>query len=107
MLKNRLSLTALAIALVPTAAYANEEQGNDPHGKAHADDDGIVVVGHPPVDFNLLNSTSTIEGDKLDVSLRGQLGETLASLPGVSATPFTPAPRGPCCAASMATASGC
>ncbi len=90
MLKNRLSLTALAIALVPTAAYANEEQGNDPHGKAHADDDGIVVVGHPPVDFNLLNSTSTIEGDKLDVSLRGQLGETLASLPGVSATSFTP-----------------
>ncbi|MFN5085135.1 MAG: TonB-dependent receptor [Novosphingobium sp.] len=90
MLKNRLSLTALAIALVPTAAYANEEQGNDPHGKAHANDDGIVVVGHPPVDFNLLNSTSTLEGDKLDVSLRGQLGETLASLPGVSATSFTP-----------------
>ena len=90
MLKNRLSLTALAIALVPTAAYANEEQGNDPHAKAHANDDGIVVVGHPPVDFNLLNSTSTLEGDKLDVSLRGQLGETLASLPGVSATSFTP-----------------
>lgn len=90
MLKTRLSLTALAIALLPTAAFANEEQGGDPHGKAHADDEGIVVVGHPPVDFNLLNSTSTLEGDKLDVSLRGQLGETLASLPGVSATSFTP-----------------
>ncbi|GAA4769413.1 TonB-dependent receptor [Novosphingobium ginsenosidimutans] len=90
MFKHRLSLTALAIALLPTAALANDEQGDDPHGKAHADDDGIVVVGHPPVDFNLLNSTSTIEGDKLDVSLRGQLGETLASLPGVSATSFTP-----------------
>lgn len=90
MLKNRLSLAALSIALVPTAAYATEEQGNDPHGKTHANHDGIVVVGHPPVDFNLLNSTSTLEGDKLDVSLRGQLGETLASLPGVSATSFTP-----------------
>ncbi|MEA3261883.1 MAG: TonB-dependent receptor [Pseudomonadota bacterium] len=90
MLKSRLSLTALAIALLPTAAYANEAQGDDPHGKAHTEDDGIVVVGHPPVDFNLLNSTSTLEGDQLDVSLRGQLGETLASLPGVSATSFTP-----------------
>ncbi|MEY4240210.1 MAG: hypothetical protein RL339_2811 [Pseudomonadota bacterium] len=90
MFKNTLSLAALAIALLPTAALANEAQGDDPHAKAHAEDEGIVVVGHPPVDFNLLNSTSTIEGDKLDVSLRGQLGETLASLPGVSATSFTP-----------------
>lgn len=90
MLKNSLSLTALAFALIPAAAFAADEQGGDPHAQAHEDDQGIVVVGHPPVDFNLLNSTSTIEGDKLEVSLRGQLGETLASLPGVSATSFTP-----------------
>ncbi len=90
MFKNTLSLAALAIALVPSAAFAGEEQGADPHDNAHSDDQGIVVVGHPPVNFNLLNSTSTIEGDKLEVSLRGQLGETLASLPGVSATSFTP-----------------
>lgn len=90
MLKHTLSLAALAIALLPTAAFANEEQGDDAHPKSHDEGEGIVVVGHPPVDFNLLNSTSTIEGDKLEVSLRGQLGETLASLPGVSATSFTP-----------------
>jgi len=90
MIKHTLSLSALAIALIPHAAFTTEEQSVDPHGQAHAQDEGIVVVGHPPVDFNLLNSTSTIEGDKLDVSLRGQLGETLASLPGVSATSFTP-----------------
>lgn len=90
MRKNSLSLTALAIALLPAPALANEDQPADPHGQAHAQEEGIVVVGHPPVNFNLLNSTSTIEGDKLDVSLRGQLGETLASLPGVSATSFTP-----------------
>ena len=90
MFKNTLSIAALAIALVPSAAFAGDEQGADPHDNAHSDDQGIVVVGHPPVNFNLLNSTSTIEGDKLEVSLRGQLGETLASLPGVSATSFTP-----------------
>lgn len=89
-MNHALSLTALAFALVPSMAFANEEQASDTHTQAHADDDGIVVVGHPPVDFNLLNSTSTIEGDKLEVNLRGQLGETLASLPGVSATSFTP-----------------
>jgi iron complex outermembrane receptor protein len=90
MLKHTLSLAALAITLAPHTAFAGEEHGTGPHDDAHSDDQGIVVVGHPPVDFNLLNSTSTIEGDTLDVSLRGQLGETLASLPGVSATSFTP-----------------
>lgn len=90
MLKHSLSLAALAIATLPTAVLAENDQAADNHEKAHADDQGIVVVGHPPVNFNLLNSTSTIEGDKLEVSLRGQLGETLSSLPGVSATSFTP-----------------
>lgn len=90
MIRNAISLAALAAALAPTLALANEEQTADPHGDAHAENSEIVVAGHPPIDFNLLSSTSTIEGDRLEVSLRGQLGETLASLPGVSATSFTP-----------------
>ena len=90
MIKLSTSLTALAIALAPTAALANEEQTGDPHQQAHKEDDGIVVVGHPPVDFALLSSTSTLEGDKLLINQRGQLGETLAVLPGVSSTSFTP-----------------
>jgi len=89
-MKTSPSLAALAIALTPSAAFASEEQVGDPHAQAHAEAQDLVVVGHPPVDFNLLNSTSTIEGDRLQVNLRGQLGETLASLPGVSATSFTP-----------------
>jgi iron complex outermembrane receptor protein len=90
MIKHATSLSALALALIPVAALASEEQASDDHRKAHDADDGIVVVGHPPVDFSLLNSTSTIEGDQLLLNQRGQLGETLASLPGVSATSFTP-----------------
>ena len=90
MTKLSTSLTALAIALAPAAALANEEQTGDPHQQAHKEDDGIVVVGHPPVDFALLSSTSTLEGDKLLINQRGQLGETLAVLPGVSSTSFTP-----------------
>lgn len=94
MLKNTISLAALASALAatlaPGLAFASEEQAGNPHAEAHAEDAAIVVAGHPPIDFNLLSSTSTIEGDKLTVNLRGQLGETLASLPGVSATSFSP-----------------
>jgi iron complex outermembrane receptor protein len=90
MSKHHISLAAMAIALAPITAFANEEQATDPHGDAHSDAEGIVVVGHPPVDFNLLSSTSTIEGDDLDLNQRGQLGEVLANLPGVSATSFTP-----------------
>lgn len=90
MIKHTASLSALALALLPVTALASDEQPQDPHQRAHEADDGIVVVGHPPVDFTLLNSTSTIEGDDLLVNQRGQLGEVLASLPGVSATSFTP-----------------
>lgn len=88
MIKRSISLAAMAIALTPSLALA--EEAPDQHRNAHEDADGIVVVGHPPVDFSLLNSTSTIEGDELDLNLRGQLGEVLANLPGVSATSFAP-----------------
>ncbi len=62
-------------------------------GLAHDDQDteaDIVVAGHPPTDFGLLTSTATLEGDSLIAATRGQLGETLAKLPGVSATSFAP-----------------
>lgn len=90
MIKHAISLAALAAALAPVTTLANEEQVDDPHRDAHAESEGLVVVGHPPVDFSLLTSTSTLEGDQLDLNLRSQLGEVLASLPGVSATSFTP-----------------
>lgn len=59
--------------------------------EAHPDTGGtIVVTGHLPIDYALLAGTRSIEGDDLVEAVRGQLGETLAKLPGVSATSFAP-----------------
>ena len=74
-------------------AHADQPAGDSAsrHDPAHGDNsDELVVVGHPPVDFGLLASTATIAGDALTAQLRGQIGETLARLPGVSATSFSP-----------------
>ncbi|MYL97876.1 TonB-dependent receptor [Novosphingobium sp. FGD1] len=64
------------------------------HAPAHSseDDDGeeIVVVGHPPTNYGLLAATASISGDALVAQTRGQIGEILNSLPGVSSTSFSP-----------------
>jgi iron complex outermembrane receptor protein len=54
------------------------------------DDGTIVVTAHPPIDFGLMAGTESLEGDKLVSLTRGQIGEMLARLPGVSATSFAP-----------------
>ena len=91
---SRASLLAIiaSIGLFPSsAAFANGSAPDKAHGDAHADHtDEIVVAGHPPVDFGLLASTASLAGDDLTAQLRGQIGETLARLPGVSATSFSP-----------------
>ena len=87
-----IALAALACAL-SAPAFAADETASDQTAhpderEAHTDD--IVVAGHPPIDFGLLQSSTKIEGDKLVAESRGQIGETLAKLPGVSATSFAP-----------------
>lgn len=64
----------------------------DRHGPAHGEtvDEAIVVTGHPPVDFAILSATTSLAGDALLAETRGQIGEVLAKLPGVSATSFAP-----------------
>lgn len=63
-----------------------------PHATTDANDDGdtIVVSGHLPIDFGLLAGSESLEGDALTARMRSQIGETLARLPGVSATSFAP-----------------
>lgn len=85
----------LASALVPPAFAAADDAPDHAAGRGHDDnhDDGediIVVAGHPPIDFGLLASTATLQGDALVADMRGQIGETLAKLPGVSASSFAP-----------------
>lgn len=76
--------------MVPAAALAQGTATDDGHEPGHAGDDAIIVTGHPPIDFGLLASSASLEGDSLIAQGRGQIGEMLARLPGVSATSFAP-----------------
>ena len=82
-------LAAIACAsLFPFSAASAQDAA---HGEAHGQENAeLLVVGHPPTDFGLLASSATIQGDALTAQLRGQIGETLARLPGVSASGFSP-----------------
>ena len=53
-------------------------------------DDPIVVTAPFIADLNILAGTSALSGDVLTREVRGQIGESLTKLPGVSATSFTP-----------------
>jgi len=80
-------------ATLPTGAFARDALDvPDPHAPAHSEssDDAIVVTGHPPVDYAMLSATTSLAGDALLAETRGQIGEVLAKLPGVSATSFAP-----------------
>lgn len=57
----------------------------------HEIQEGDIVVTAPFVrDLDLLAGTSVLTGESLDREVRPQLGDTLARLPGVSATSFSP-----------------
>lgn len=56
----------------------------------HGEDDTIVVTGRLLRDLDLLAGTSVLDEDALQREVRPQIGDTLAKLPGVSATSFTP-----------------
>ena len=86
------ALPALALALVLAAPARAEETAPDQHANDGAPEttQDIVVAGHPPIDFGILQSSTSLKGDELVAETRGQIGETLAKLPGVSATSFAP-----------------
>jgi len=93
-LTHRLKATACLLALSPMAIpsmAAAQAHNDENHGDQHAADEGeILIVGHPPVDFNMLQSTQTFGGDELILATRAQIGDALAKLPGVSSSSFSP-----------------
>ena len=80
---------AAILAAYPASLLAQTTQA-DVHSSPDSGPDEIVVTGHPPIDFALLASTQTIEAEVLLEQARGQIGDTLASLPGISSTSFAP-----------------
>lgn len=93
-LTHRLKATAALLVFstfaLPSIAAA-QAHDDENHGDQHAEDDGeILIVGHPPVDFNMLQSTQSFGGDELILATRMQIGDALAKLPGVSSSSFSP-----------------
>jgi iron complex outermembrane receptor protein len=88
------SMTALSVALsVP--AYAQQTGTTDTTKAAPQTDDfhgtEEIVVTAPYVErLDILSGTSAVSGDLLAEKTRAQLGDILSSLPGVSATSFSP-----------------
>ncbi len=88
------SMTALSVALsVP--AYAQQTGGTGASAAAPQTDDfhstEEIVVTAPYVErLDILSGTSAVTGDILAEKTRAQLGDILSSLPGVSATSFSP-----------------
>lgn len=89
------SITAVSLALAfAVPAYAQHSTPPASAADAQTDDfhsaDEIVVTAPYVERLDLLSGTSAVTGDILAEKTRAQLGDILASLPGVSATSFSP-----------------
>ena len=59
-------------------------------GAHHEESDEIIVTGNYVRELDVLSGSSVLTGANLLRDVRPQLGETLARLPGVSSTSFSP-----------------
>ena len=88
MIKTGLYLSAALLPFSPLLAQdAAPPQNDDFHEQEPQD---IVVTADYVRDLSILAGTQTLSGDELVRDLRPQIGDTLARLPGVSATSFSP-----------------
>lgn len=90
---NRIRHLVLAGSLLPFPAMAqdgvarHEHETSAVHGEASRD---IIVTADYLDRLDVIGGQSVISGDDLVREGRGQIGDTLTSQPGVSATSFTP-----------------
>jgi iron complex outermembrane recepter protein len=103
---NRISLLAgVAASLFPVSAFAQPSNvasqppapetdraaPGEPQDHVHGQSEDAIIITAPFVrQLDILAGTSTLSGDALARALQPQLGDTLARLPGVSATSFSP-----------------
>ncbi|MEQ8743302.1 TonB-dependent receptor [Parasphingorhabdus sp.] len=94
-MSHRKFLISAAILMLPVSpALAQKEDTAAQRAKGLSDDfhnDDMIVVTAPYVDqLDILAGTSVLTGDELAENLRGQIGDSLTGLPGVSSTSFAP-----------------
>jgi iron complex outermembrane receptor protein len=90
----RSSLSLIAILLATTSVSAHAADDDQQHGD-HADAPEIVITALQRNREDLLSGTSVLSGSDLAASRATSLGDTLAKLPGVTATSFGPAASRP------------
>lgn len=93
-----LSSCALAtLALSSVTAHAQENDGVAPQVSDHHEESrDIIVTGVvPTARQDLLSGVGVLQGSELSQSLRPSIGDTLAHIPGVSATSFGPSASRP------------
>ena len=79
------------VAQAPAATGTQAEQPERAEDHVHEDLGQEIIVTAPFVrDLSILAGTTSLSGSDLVRDMRPQLGETLARLPGVSATSFGP-----------------
>ncbi len=80
--------------MLAAPALAQDNRSDETTTESEEDDFhrvGEIIVTAPYFErLDLLAGTSALSGEELAAELRGQLGDSLTSLPGVSATSFSP-----------------
>jgi iron complex outermembrane recepter protein len=94
-MKNTLFLRSAAISTIALFTLSTTAFAQEVSETAESEDDfhrtGEIVVTAPYFErLDLLAGTSALSGEELAQQARGQIGDTLTSLPGISATSFTP-----------------
>jgi iron complex outermembrane receptor protein len=90
----KLLFSAAILALPATPTFAQKNDPAEQRTSGLSDDfhnDDMIVVTAPYVDrLDILAGTSVLTGDDLTEDLRGQIGDSLTGLAGVSSTSFAP-----------------
>ncbi|MFT5330456.1 MAG: iron complex outermembrane receptor protein [Parasphingorhabdus sp.] len=87
-----ITAAALVVPVVPAAAQsADTSDATQPDDDFHDDENKeIVVTARYVKQLDILAGTSVLSGDDLTKDLRGQIGDSLTSMAGISATSFAP-----------------
>lgn len=86
-------LLATSILAAPALAQTSDhaERDRSSRNPVHGETVEEVVISAPGIErLDLLAGTSVVTGDELVRDIRGQIGDSLTQVPGVSATSFSP-----------------
>ncbi|OYX50032.1 MAG: TonB-dependent receptor [Sphingomonas sp. 32-66-10] len=86
-------LLATSILAAPAFAQTSDhaERDRSSRNPVHGETVEEVVISAPGIErLDLLAGTSVVTGDELVRDIRGQIGDSLTQVPGVSATSFSP-----------------